>query len=255
MMDRREALRLMGLGALAPSLLACRAGTSTEGAPRVERLRSRPPASPVTRSLAPGTTRVTPVGAAEGFLHLPPAPASDGAMPLMLLLHGAGRRADGLLQGHVAAADEFGVAVLAPLSADYTWDVISGASSGDAARIDRLLARVFELVPVQGARIGLSGFSDGGTYALALGRANGDFFRTLTAHAPGYLLPVDALGRPPVRIAHGTADEVLPIDQTSRRIVPALRAEGYTVDYREFDGPHAVHPGTMRDAFAALATG
>lgn len=41
-------------------------------------------------------------------------------------------------------------------------------------------------------------------------------------------------------ISHGTADEVLPIDRCSRRIVPALRQRGYDIRYDEFEGGHEV---------------
>lgn len=255
-MNRREALQLLGVATVAPSLLSCLGDGPTERRPpTVDRLVARPPATPVVRSVAPGTTRVVATGAAEALLHVPPAPASDAPMPLMLFMHGAGRSVDALVQAHAPIADELGVAVLAPYSVDYTWDVISGASSGDAKRIDVLLERVFARIPVSPARIAISGFSDGATYALALGRANGDFFRGITAYAPGYLLDVAAVGRPPVRIAHGTNDTVLPIDATSRRIVPALEAAGYPVRYREFVGPHAVHLETLREALAELAAG
>jgi predicted esterase len=51
-----------------------------------------------------------------------------------------------------------------------------------------------------------------------------------------------------VFVSHGTVDDVLPIDRTSREIVPALRADGYDVTYREFDGDHGVPPEVAREA-------
>ncbi len=98
----------------------------------------------------------------------------------------------------------------------------------------------------------LSGFSDGGTYVIALGRANGDLFSRIAAYSPGFLIDVKATGRAPFLITHGTQDTVLPIDATSRRIVPALRSAGYTVDYREFTGPHAVPLSIVREMMEAL---
>jgi predicted esterase len=41
---------------------------------------------------------------------------------------------------------------------------------------------------------------------------------------------------------------VLPIDRTSRRIVPELERSGYEVTYREFDGPHTVPPALAAEA-------
>ena len=47
----------------------------------------------------------------------------------------------------------------------------------------------------------------------------------------------------------GRADPILPIDVTSRRIVPELEDAGYAVTYKEFDGPHAVPEQVAEDAF------
>jgi phospholipase/carboxylesterase len=47
---------------------------------------------------------------------------------------------------------------------------------------------------------------------------------------------------------------VLPIERCSRRIVLRLRAEGYDIDYREFDGGHSVPEALAREALAAFAS-
>ena len=47
-------------------------------------------------------------------------------------------------------------------------------------------------------------------------------------------------------------DQILPIDMTSHRLVPALKEAGYEVTYREFDGPHRVPPEIAHDAYAWL---
>ena len=46
----------------------------------------------------------------------------------------------------------------------------------------------------------------------------------------------------------GTVDQVLPIDDCSRRIVPELKAEGYRVTYREFEGKHTLPPEVAAEA-------
>ena len=51
---------------------------------------------------------------------------------------------------------------------------------------------------------------------------------------------------PRIFIAHGTADQILPINSASRRIVPMLQQAGYDVTYHEFDGPHTVKPEQAR---------
>ena len=67
------------------------------------------------------------------------------------------------------------------------------------------------------------------------------------AFSPGFIPAAEAVGEPAVFITHGTADGVLPIDQTSRKIVPALQERGLVVDYREFEGGHFA-PEALRQA-------
>ena len=54
---------------------------------------------------------------------------------------------------------------------------------------------------------------------------------------------------PHIFLSHGTRDKVLPIDRTSRTIVPELERRGYDVRYREFEGPHTIPADLARDAF------
>ncbi len=84
------------------------------------------------------------------------------------------------------------------------------------------MERIFQQVFVDPNRISVGGFSDGASYALALGLANGDLFSRVIAFSPGFVPPVPRSGKPRVFVSHGDADAVLPIDRTSRRLVPAL---------------------------------
>jgi predicted esterase len=95
-------------------------------------------------------------------------------------------------------------------------------------------------VPVDPARIAVGGFSDGASYALSLGLANGDLFPRVIAFSPGFVVSAAVHGHPRFFVSHGTADPILPIDECSRVIVPRLRSMGYDVTFREFDGRHEV---------------
>jgi phospholipase/carboxylesterase len=181
-----------------------------------------------------------------------PSSMPDTAVPLVVLLHGAGSNATRILPIVAEAAEEQAFLVLAPQSLDTTWDVIRGGFGPDVAALDQALAFVFDAYPVNPDRIAVAGFSDGASYALSLGLVNGVLFSQIWAFSPGFVVPGPALGRPSIFISHGLADQVLPIDRTSRRIVPALKAEGYTVDYREFDGGHSVPPELARAALQRL---
>jgi predicted esterase len=86
----------------------------------------------------------------------------------------------------------------------------------------------------------LVGFSDGATYSLSLGLANGDLFTHVIAYSPGFIVSSADQGTPKFFISHGKQDPILPIARTSREIVSVLRSRGYDVHYVEFDGGHEV---------------
>jgi predicted esterase len=191
------------------------------------------------KTTASATKRLGLGGARDAILQMPSKPV-DGPLPLLVMLHGAGGRADRTLQRFGPPADGQGIAVLAPESRGATWDAVRGEFGADVGFLDRALARVFETVAVDPARLAVGGFSDGATYALALGLVNGDLFRRVLAFSPGFLVPSAATGKPRIFVSHGTADPILPIDRCSRVIVPALKKRGYEVTFREFDGGHDV---------------
>lgn len=207
-------------------------------------LTARPgPAEP-----GPGPTTMTGVhalgiaAARDPIVFVPESLPSDQAVPLLVALHGAGGDAQGGLSILRAAAEQFGIVILAPSSRAPTWDAIRGGYGPDVGIIDRALQEVFLFVRVDPQRIGIAGFSDGASYALGLGLANGDLFQKVVAFSPGFVPPGPRNGLPSIFISHGTGDSVLPIDATSRRVVPALEKRGHEVAYREFDGPHTVPP-------------
>ena len=207
------------------------------------RLRARPGAGAVA-SMATGTVALD----GDALLHVPPAAAGGEPCPLVVLFHGAGSTAArglGLLAG---LADVAGLILLAPTSADATWDVIRGGFGADVRRLDDALAEVFATCPVDRARVALGGFSDGASYALSLGLGNGDLVTHLLAFSPGFAAPAARRGRPRVFMTHGTHDAVLPIDRCSRRLASGLRAAGYDVSYLEFAGGHVVEPHLARRA-------
>jgi phospholipase/carboxylesterase len=225
MIDRRELFKL-GLGALA---FGC-ASAAEPG-----RLRARPGASQTAAPLKP-----------PAILYVPPKPTGAFA----LILHGATGEPDRIINRLRPDADEFGVTLLAPKSQDITWDAIRGTFGPDVAAIDDALRAAFATCKVDRKHVAVAGFSDGATYALALGRANGDLFTHVMAFSPGFLIPVDTVGHARFFLSHGTKDEILPIDGASRRIARDLRRENLSVKLREFDGPHTVPPEIAREGFA-----
>ncbi|MEG9247908.1 hypothetical protein V6S67_07410 [Arthrobacter sp. Soc17.1.1.1] len=211
-------------------------------------LTARPGPSGATPAAVAGVHALGVAGSRDPIVFVPEGLPADGPVPLLVALHGAGGDAQGGLSVLRAAAEALGIVILAPASRAATWDAVRGGFGPDTVVIDRALREVFSFVPVDPQRIGVTGFSDGASYALGLGLANGDLFSKVAAFSPGFVPPGPQNGRPAVFIAHGTQDAVLPIDATSRRVVPALKRRGYDVVYREFDGPHTVPPAIALEA-------
>ena len=203
-------------------------------------LGSRPEQIATPPSATPGRHPLSLDGKRDGVFLVPNGLDPAKPAPLIVALHGAGGIATHILDLVATEAERHGIIVLAPESRGPTWDVIRGGYGPDIAFIDRALAKVFALHPVDPGRIAVSGFSDGASYALSLGVINGDLFDHILAFSPGFLVPTTTADTPRIFISHGIHDEVLPIDPCSRRIVPALRPAGYGVDYHEFAGGHVV---------------
>ncbi len=176
----------------------------------------------------------------DTVLCVPSSPQAGQPAPLLVALHGAGGLPEGALSVLQAVADQYAVVVLAPVSRGSTWDGIRNGYGPDVDIINRSLHRAFNTVAVDPKRIGIAGFSDGASYALGLGLANGDLFSHVIAFSPGFVPFAARVGRPRVFISHGVTDRILPIDRTSRRVVPTLQQGAYDVTYLEFDGAHTV---------------
>ena len=70
-------------------------------------------------------------------------------------------------------------------------------------------------------------------YALGLGLSNGDLFRGVMAFSLG-IIPhgVVKRGTPRIFLCTGTNDQILPIDECSRRLAPQLKQAGYGVKFQ-----------------------
>jgi phospholipase/carboxylesterase len=177
----------------------------------------------------------------DSYFYVRPHADSALPMPLVLLLHGAGGHAHhglGLLE-HLA--DDNRMILAAPASTASTWDVIAKRTYGpDVALLNETLKYMFENYPVDPSHLAIGGFSDGASYALTVGLANGDLFTHVIAFSPGFIAPMSPRGEPGIFVSHGTRDIVLPIGPCSRSIVSQLRQAEYSVMYDEFDDGHAI---------------
>jgi phospholipase/carboxylesterase len=168
-------------------------------------------------------------------------PDDDRPVPLVVMLHGAGGDARQAMAVLAEPARRRGCAVLAPASLGPTWDIlVEGRYGPDVEAIDAALAEVFLRHPIDPGRIALAGFSDGASYALGVGLANGDLVEAILAFSPGFAAPASTVGQPRLFVCHGRTDQILPIDRTSRQVVPQLRQHGHEVVYEEFDDGHVI---------------
>jgi len=179
-------------------------------------------------------------GARDGALFVPSTVTEATPTALVVLLHSAGASAEQILPSVVGVAEREETLVLAPDSRGPSWDVVTAGFGRDVAFLDGALQAVFARFVVDPQRIAIAGFSDGASYALSLGLANGDLFRAVIAFSPGFAAPPVRHGRPRIYVSHGITDRVLPIARGSRILVPRLRREGYDVVYHELEGGHTL---------------
>lgn len=195
-------------------------------------------------------------------------PASAGAHPpLLVLLHGADHRPVWILRQFADEADRRGIVLLAPTSKGQTWDSVAIAEaplspdsplanrealrfgrSRDADRVEAAIAALSKQVPVDRDRTVLAGFSDGATFALAMGMSRDHPFAAVIAFSPGIAIatPDPARGRH-VFVSHGREDQTLKFDTTRTEIVPLLESEGAAVTFLPFEGRHEM-PQAVKDA-------
>ncbi|RLP84383.1 phospholipase [Micromonospora sp. BL4] len=211
--------------------------------------RVHPPVTPAPAGLVPLSA---PGGGLLAMLYAPEPAADDAAYRLVVLLHGAGGSARQGLDLLLPVADANHLLLVAPQADASSWDLIAGGFGVDVRRIDGLLNSVFDGYPVRDVTFG--GFSDGASYALSLGLANGDLVDAVLAFSPGFAAPPTTDGRPRIFVSHGVDDRVLPIDMCSRRLVPHLHDLGYDVTYEEFQGGHEIPAPIRRSATTWLTS-
>lgn len=213
---------------------------------------------PPPAAVGPNPTGVQPLGLAaprDGSLLIPAGYDATRDWPLLVLLHGAGGSAAQILATHEHLADSIGVIVLAIDSRAFTWDAVIARFDYDIEFLDEALASTLARYRIDRSRIGIAGFSDGASYAMTVGLANGDLFDAVILHSPGIRYRVRLVGTPRFFVAHGTEDEILPHEVTRDYFVPFLRASGHEVRFVEWPGPHAISLTNIRESLAWFVSG
>lgn len=184
----------------------------------------------------------------DTVLYVPPDLPTDTAVPLFVMFHGAGGFPEKVLPFIEPHAQRHKFLVLAPHSTFPTWDIVIGGNGPDLERLQSALREVASRYRIDTGRVAFAGFSDGASYALSIGVTNGDIATHVIAFSGGFMSIFVQEGQPRVFIAHGRADEQLPIETSGRQNASKLAAAGYDVQFVEFDGRHIIEPDAVARA-------
>jgi phospholipase/carboxylesterase len=213
-------------------------------------------------------------GALRFILRTPEGFEPGAGLPLIVLMHGFGASMYDLADlAPILGADGY---VYAFPNAPFTVE-FGGGMTGfswmtgrpgmqepppDAPSTESLLDGFIQEIKAetgaQDGRIILGGFSQGGGLTLSYGLPRPDVFAGL-AVLSGFFRDEDSV-KPripekhdqPVFVAHGTRDQVVPIDR-GRNTRTFLEGMGYDLTYREYEMAHEISSSTMRDLIAWLS--
>lgn len=181
-----------------------------------------------------------------GFsLYVPETHDAATPLPLVVALHGGHGHGRDFLWSWLREARARAL-VLSPTSRERTWSIM-GLPDVDAGPLRQMVDFVDDRYAVDRTRVLLTGMSDGGTYALLCGLAEGTPFTHL-APACGALHPFllangglpRARGRP-IYLIHGALDWMFPVP-TARMTRDVLIAAGARLVYREIDDLSHTYP-------------
>lgn len=187
----------------------------------------------------------------SGQLYVPRS-GGGALLPVLILLHGAGRDSSDWFPVYEKYAEAGRFVVVAPEASGKTWGGGMRDFGSDVAVINRALAVACTKCAIDRSRVAIGGFSDGASYAMSLGLANGDIVSNVVAFSPGYFIGKPQRGKAAFFISAGVSDPILPVDQCSRRFVDTLRGAAYRVEYKEFFGGHEVTAAVSESAMAWL---
>jgi predicted esterase len=192
------------------------------------------------------------------LLFLPPEHDPSTPAPLLIALHGFGDRADGTPTQWRRLAAKRDVVLVVPQGArragpGYSWHSVEDADTILGLTLDWLDERL----AVDPERVVLTGFSQGGFIAMALGARHPELFAGVIPVAGGYIPEIDAPQPAPARGAPryyfmvGSKDDAA---SQNRLAAADFTAAGYEVELRVLPGVGHVFPReTSRELRKALA--
>jgi phospholipase/carboxylesterase len=192
----------------------------------------------------------------DAVLYVPQSYQPSSPAPFVLMLDAENSVASVSLSLFQPYADANGLVLLAVESASTTWDIMADDAYGpDVAFINGALTAAFNEVNVDPARVSVEGFSDGASYALAVGLTNGSLFSRVIAFSPKFLPPYTPSGpKPNFFISGGINDTVVDVTDGTDFINSTLVGRGYDVNYARFNGAHEIPDAVVQQSITWMGT-
>lgn len=240
----------MGLGVAGAALAGCKLDVPPAPPDPIDQLRLTAVPKAPTQTVTPGLITLD-VAPRQALLYVPQGYDPATPAPIALMLHGAGGTAQEPITVFKDLADTSGLILVSCKSLQPTWGGIFGDYSDDIPLFDQVMKLAFDMCNVDPLKVGIEGFSDGASYAIQVGRANGDLFHRVVSFSAGLLLFTSGIQRPKFFVAHGTADSI--IDVAVGRSIAAQLSTVYEVTYHQHDGGHQIPPAVAADAVTFLS--
>ena len=209
------------------------------------------------------------------LIHTIYEPSGDGPHPTILTLHGRGANALDLLglAPYICGGKFLMICPQGPLetpigpgASGYAWYPMSmggppdvGAILSSREKLQHFLDACLKRYPIDGKKLVVLGFSQGGVMAYSLALSNPERFAglaVLSSWLPEELIPKlsisnDAIQSLPTIVQHGSQDQMIEI-QRAKDSVERLRALRVPLTYRDYDMGHEITPRSLTDLSAWL---
>jgi predicted esterase len=177
----------------------------------------------------------------QAYLLVPDEIDPERRYPLITVLHGAGRQDEALAKVYRDEPERRQALFLIPRSTAMTWDLIASEGRPDLDFLEFAYDLIYRRYPIDPARQGIIGYSDGASYGLSYGLSNPRIFQAVMGWAAGFkVIDERILGpagpKPRVLLEYGTHDQLFPFERVALPMRADLERRGYEVEFRVDEG-------------------
>jgi predicted esterase len=177
----------------------------------------------------------------QAYLLVPDEIDPERLYPLITVLHGAGRQDDALAKVYRDEPERRQALFLIPRSTAMTWDLIASDQRPDLDFLEFAYDLIYRRYPIDPARQGIIGYSDGASYGLSYGLSNPRIFQAVMGWAAGFKVLDEKLlessgPKPRVLLEYGTHDQLFPFERVALPMRADLEGRGYPVEFRVDEG-------------------